>query len=155
MDRTYEISFANAGVPQAGLIPVFRSLQKFPSGENVDAGAEGITITELLDDAGVPVGHRDYVITVPDTFPDRLGGWIDGTDILADADRYVKVSINADDFGLTDLLDRLLGSIELDAENKTETVKRRDGISELVVFDLTLANDPNAAIGPFVLKVPQ
>jgi hypothetical protein len=152
MDREYELKFAKAGVPEAGLVPVFHSLQKVSDGTNFDAGVAGITITELKD--SVPVGHGDYIVTVPDTVTDRLTGWVDGGAALDDADRYVPISINADDFGLTDLLDRLLGSIVLDAAEKTETIKRRDG-SELVVFNLTLPLDPNVAIGPFVEKVPE
>ena len=153
MDRTYEIKFAKAGVPEPGLAPVFHSLQLVSDGTNFDAGAAGITITELEDE--VPIGHGTYIITVPDTVIVRLTGWVDGGAALDAADRYVPVSFDVDDFGLTDLIDRhIKGPIELDAAAKTETVKRRDG-SELVVFDLFLPIDPNAVIGPFVIKVPR
>ena len=154
MDREYELGIVNAGVPQAGLEPAFRSLQEM-DGTDFDPVAAGITIAELVD--GGSGGHGDYKIVVPDTVTERLTGWIDGDPtglvLTEDSDRYIKVSLDVDDFGMTDLIDyHIKGSRVLDPDTDKLTFLRRDGVTLLVRFDGTRILTP---VGVYIGRAPE
>jgi len=147
-----KIYASNAGVPQPGLSPVFITLQ------NVSDGSDFLplpVITEI-DDGGNAGGG--YKFPQPATSGDLFGvvdldpGAVVG---LADIDRYVPVDITPDDFGLTDLLDSALGSRVLDPDNNVLTYKRRDGVTTLIVFDVTKPADLSKLIGPYIDRTPQ
>lgn len=147
-----KIYASNAGVPQPGLLPVFVSLQ------NVSDGSDFLPLPVIseIDDGGNANGG--YKFPQPAASGDLFGvvdldpGAVIG---LVNADRYVPVFITPDDFGLTDLLDVELGSRTLDPDNNTLTYKRRDGVTTLVIFDVTKPVDLNKLIGPFIDRTPQ
>lgn len=148
-----KLYFANAGVPQSGLSPVFRSLQKVSDGSDFLP----LPVITEIDDAGNADGH--YKFDQPDTDEDLVGvvdGDPGGIFGLSAIDRYVRVDITPDDFGMTDLVDALVkGSEELDPDANTLTIKRRDGATVLVIYDLTKPVDLNRVIGPYIKRTPQ
>ena len=143
------IEFSNAGVPAPGLVPVWRSLQKVSDGSDFLP----LPVIEEIDDGGNADGG--YRFEQPVT-TELVRGVIDGGVALPDADRYIRVYITPDDFGMTDLIDAIVrGSRTLDPDNNTLTYKRRDGITTLVVFDVTKPIDLNKVIGPYLDRTPQ
>jgi len=148
----YKLYIVSAGLPKPGLAPVFVSYQKVSDGTDVVPPL----ITEI-DDNGNGNGH--YKFSVAGVTEDLVGvvdadpGSVFG---LSDIDRYIQVDITPDDFGLTDLLDRFIkGSETLDPDANTLTVKRRDGATTLVIFDVTKPLDLNKVIGPYIKREPQ
>ena len=143
------IEFSNAGVPAPGLIPVWRSLQKVSDGSDFLP----LPAIEEIDDGGNADGGYRFeqpVIIEP------LRGVIDGGIALADIDRYIRVYITPDDFGMTDLIDALIkGSQNLDFASDKLTLKRRDGVTVLAIFDVTKPVDLNAIIGPYTGRTPE
>lgn len=148
-----KIYFAKSGAPQAGLAPVFISLQI------ADDGTDFLPLPVIseIDDGGNANGW--YAFDQPDTSKDLVGvvdGDPGGLNGLAAAERYVPVVVTPDDFGMTDLVDALVrGSRVLDPESNTLTLTRRDGVTTLIVFDVTKPLDVNLNIGPYIERKPQ
>lgn len=98
------------------------------------------------------IGGGWYKFTAPVT-TENLVGVIDGGATLNDVDRYVSADLTPDDFGLTDLLDAITkGTQVLDPSGDTLTLKRRDGSTVLVTFDLVKTSE---AIGAYKARTPQ
>jgi len=136
-----KVYFANAGVPETGLTPTWNNIKKVSDGSDFTPQP---AITE--------VGGGWYKFTQP-TITEDLTGVVDGGATLADSDRYVPVDITPDDFGMTDLLDGLIkGSQVLDPTGDTLTLKRRDGSTVLVTFDLVKTSE---SIGAYKERSPQ
>jgi hypothetical protein len=141
MAKIQKIYFANAGVPETGLSPVWLTLKKVSDGTDFTPQP---AITEI--------GGGWYKFTQP-TITEDLTGVADGTATLADADRYVPVDLTPDDFGMTDLIDALIeGSQELDPNNDELIITRRDGSTVLVTYDLVKTA---IAIGAYLSRTPQ
>lgn len=136
-----KVYFADGGVPKTGLTPTWNNLKKVSDGTNFTPQP---VITEI--------GGGWYKFTQP-TITEDLTGVVDGGAILDDTDRYVPVDITPDDFGMTDLLDaHIKGSQVLDPTGDTLTLKRRDGSTVLVIFDLTKTSE---SIGAYKEREPQ
>lgn len=144
-----KVFFSDAGIPKPGLSPVWRSLQRVSDGTDFTPQP---AISEI-DDAGNADGSYKFAQPV---ITEDLVGVIDGDPGaiigLADIDRYVWVNITPDDFGLTDLLDAITkGSQVLDPTGDTLTLKRRDGSTVLVTFDLVKTSE---SIGAYIERTP-
>ena len=136
-----KIYFANAGVPETGLTLTWESLVLVSDGSDVTPKP-----------SFVEIGGGWYKFIQP-TITEDLVGVIDGGVALDDIDRYVPADITPDDFGMTDLLDaETKGSQVLDPGADTLTLMRRDGITPLVVFDLTKTA---TLVGAYKARTPQ
>jgi hypothetical protein len=137
-----KVYFADAGVPKTGLTLAWNNLKKVSDGTNFTP-----------QPAFTEIGGGWYKFTQPDTDED-LTGVVDGSATLTDDnDRYVPVDITPDDFGMTDLLDAITkGSQTMDPDADTLTLKRRDGSTVLVTFDLVKTTD---SIGAYKGRTPQ
>lgn len=137
----YKIYFANAGVPVTGLTPTWNNLKKVSDGTNF-----------IPQPSISPIGGGWYKFTRP-TFTEDLIGVIDGGATLGDIDRYVPIDLTPDDFGMTDMLDAMiLGSQTLDPTGDTLTIKRRDGSTILITYDLVKTSE---GIGAYKERTPQ
>ena len=135
----YKVYFANAGVPATGLSLTWETL------EDLDGNDVG------SPPAFIEIGGGWYKFSLTPT--EELVGVVDGSGTLADADRYVPVDFTPDDYGLTDLLDAIVkGSQTLDPSGDTLTLKRRDGSTVLVTFDLVKTTE---SIGAYKERTPQ
>lgn len=136
----YKIYFADNGVAKTGLTPTFSSFKKVSDGSNVTPPA----ISEV---GGGWYKTADY------TAPEDIVGVVDGGAALtADADRYVPFDATADDNGLEQTLDALLGKAVLDYSADTLTLYKRDGITSLVVMDMT---ESSATAKSYTTRTPQ
>jgi hypothetical protein len=142
MAKIQKVYFANAGVPETGLSPVWLTLKKVSDGSDFTPQP---AITEI--------GGGWYKFTQPTDLSEDLTGVVDGTVTLADADRYVPVNLTPDDFGMTDLIDALIeGSQELDPNTNELIITRRDGSTVLVTYDLVKTA---IAIGAYLSRTPK
>ena len=143
------IEFSSGGIPASGLEPAWRSLQKVSDGSDFLP----LPAIEEIDDGGnADGGYRFEQPVITET----LRGVIDGGVALANSDRYIRVYITPDDFGMTDLIDALIkGSQNLDFANDKLTLTRRDGVTVLAIFDLTKPIDLNAIIGAYIGRTPE
>ena len=136
-----KVYLADSGVPKTGLTLAWDNLKKVSDGSNFTP-----------QPAFTEVGGGWYKFPQPDTAED-LTGVVDGSATLGDADRYVPVDITPDDFGMTDLLDAVVqGSQVLDPSGDTLTLKRRDGSTVLITFDLVKTTE---SIGAYKERTPQ
>jgi hypothetical protein len=141
MAKIQKIYFANAGVPATGLSPAWLTLKKVSDGTDFTPQP---AITEI--------GGGWYKFDQPDISEDLIGV-VDGTATLSDTDRYVPVNLTPDDFGMTDLIDALIeGSQELDKDNDELIIKRRDGTTVLITYDLVKTLE---AIGAYLSRTPK
>ena len=119
----HKVYFANAGVAATGLTPAFDTYKKVSDGSNVTKP----TFTEI--------GGGWYKFTA--TPSEDIVGVVNGGAALANADRYIPVDVTADDGGLIDILDAVLGDKVLNYTGDTLTLTKRDGVTTLKIFDMT------------------
>ncbi len=120
----YKVYFADSGVAKTGLSPTFDTYKKVSDGSDVTKP----TFTEI--------GGGWYKFTA--TPSEDIVGVVNSNDgAMADADRYVPVDVTADDGGLVDILDAVLGDKVLNYTTDTLTLTRRDGVTTLKIFDMT------------------
>jgi len=137
-----KIYISDSGQPATGLTPVWDNLKKASDG------------TDYLPQPAISeIGGGWYKFTQPDISEDLTGVIDGGAALTSNADRYIPVDITPDDFGMTDILDVIIkGSQELDPTTDTLTLKRRDGVTVLVTFDLVKTSE---SIGAYKARSPQ
>ena len=124
----YKLYFANAGVAATGLTPTVTTFKKVSVNSDVTPKP---TITEI--------GGGWYKTSDYDAAEDIVGV-VDGGAALPAADRYLPIDVTADDDGLEQTLDALLGEAVLNYSADTLTLKKRTGAT-LLVMDMTENSD--------------
>lgn len=142
MPSIQKVYISDNGQPAIGLTPTWDNLKK------VSDGSDFIPQPAISE-----IGGGWYKFSQPDISEDLTGVIDGGISLAVFYDRYVPIDITPDDFGMTDILDAIIkGSQELDPTADTLTLKRRDGATVLVTFDLVKTSE---SIGAYKARSPQ